>query len=290
MTITNKMNLPEALVKACDVSPHNKPNNLSATTLLQGVRQILLAKRHWDEMTDDVADRIWALFGTAVHKLLEVESPDTFAEEFFSHPLGEYNVTGRVDCYDMKNGIIHDYKTASVWKVIKGDFDDWKRQGLIYAYLLTQNGLPVKECRFTAILKDHSKSKAKYEADYPKSPVYVYSFDVKQKDLDEIETFLFDKVAAVAEYADKPDDELPLCTEHERWAKPTTYAVMKEGRKTALRVFETREQAEKYITDTGVGYVEERKGTDGRCPEYCSCCEWCNYYKEHYAKDESECK
>lgn len=83
MIITNDLGLPQALVDACDVSPHNAPNTVSATTLKSGVREILLTKRHWEEMTDDVSNRIWTLFGTAVHSLLERESPDTFVEEKF---------------------------------------------------------------------------------------------------------------------------------------------------------------------------------------------------------------
>lgn len=283
MVITNNMNLPEALVRACE-TPHNSEGNISATTLLKGIREVLLTKRHWNELTDDVANRIWALFGSAVHKLLESESPDTFTEEFFSVKVGDYNVTGRVDCYDMTNGIIHDYKTASVWKIIKGDFADWRKQGLIYAWLLTKQGFPVKECRFTAMLKDHSKSKAKYDKSYPQVPVWVYQFTVSDKDLKEIEKEITDKVEEIAKAKDLPDDKLPMCTEQERWAKPTTWAVMKEGRKTALRVFEDKELAEQYLAsiEDKKAYIEERKGTDGKCPEYCSCCEFCDYYKKNY--------
>ncbi len=279
------MNLPQALVKACDVSPHNSEGNVSATTLLQGTRQIILTKRHWEEMTDDVSNRIWALLGTAVHKLLEIETPDTFSEEYFSIPVGNMNVTGRVDCYDMTNGIIHDYKTASVWKVIKGDFSDWRKQGLIYAWLLTKQGFEVNECRFTAILKDHSKSKAKFDRNYPQVPTYVYQFTVSEKDLEETEKMIYAKVEELEKAKDLPDDELPMCSEQERWSKPTTYAVMKEGRKTALRVFEQKDLAEQYLASLNEkkAYIEERKGTDGRCPEYCSCCEFCDYYQKNYA-------
>lgn len=290
MTITNRMGLPEALVMACETSPHNRENCFSATTLLKGVREILLTKRHWNEMEDDVSNRIWALFGTAVHKLLEVDTPDTFAEKYFEVPIGEYMVTGRVDCYDVKNAVINDYKTASVWKVIKGDFDDWKKQGLIYAWLMKEAGYEVKECRFIAILKDHSKSKAKREADYPQSPVYVYSFKVDENDLFEIESFIFEKVHELVSHVNEPDDKLPLCSDSERWAKPTTYAVMKKGRKTAIRVFEEKELAEKYMEalDEPTKYLEVREGSDGKCPEYCSCCQWCTYYQKKYAGKEVE--
>lgn len=284
MTITNNMGLPEALVKACDTSPHNSEGNVSATTLLQGIRQIILTERHWHEMTEDVSNRIWALFGTAIHKLLETESPDTFTEEFFSVPVGEYKVTGTVDCYDMTNGIIHDYKSTSVWKIIKGDFVDWRKQGLIYAWLLTKQGFPVKECRFTAILKDHSKSKAKFDKSYPQTPVWVYQFTVSDKDLEEIEKEIIDKVEQLAKAKELPNDKLPMCTEQERWAEEDKIAVMKKGRKTAIRVFSAKDRnnAEQLLEALGKDhYLEERKGVSKKCQEYCACCEWCNFWREH---------
>jgi hypothetical protein len=37
--------------------------------------------------------------------------------------------------------------------------------------------------------------------------------------------------------------QLPICTAKERWRKEDTYAVMKDGRKTAWRVFNTKEEA-----------------------------------------------
>ena len=73
MQITNKLNLPYGLVKAVSPDPHNKPGEISATTLIQGTKQVILTQRHWNELEDDVADRIWAVFGTAVHALLVKE-------------------------------------------------------------------------------------------------------------------------------------------------------------------------------------------------------------------------
>lgn len=287
MKINNEMNLPQALVDACDVNPHNAPNTVSATTLKSGVREILLTKRHWEEMEDDVSNRIWTLFGTAVHALLERESPDTFVEERFEHQIGnKYKVTGRLDCYDMKQKIIFDYKTATTWKYKFEDYSDWKFQGLVYAWLLKQQGLEVNECRFVAMFKDFSKAKAKIEAGYPKSPVYVYKFDVTEHDLEEIEKKIIAKVQELEASENLSDDELPLCSDEERWAKPATYAVMKKGRKSALRVFEDKEMAEKYLEAGNGEYIEERKGSDGKCSGYCGCCQFCNYWKENYGNNE----
>ena len=287
MKITNRLGLPEGFVKACGTELHNAPGTVSATTLLKGPKEIMLTKRHWDELEDDVADRIWAIFGSAVHSILEIETPDTFVEESVSTEVDKLIVTGRVDCYDPNNGVLYDYKTASVWKVIYSDFEDWKKQGLIYSWLLMKNGFDVKRCRFVAMLKDHSKSKAKFDAGYPQSPVFVYEFDVTAEDLAEIETFIVAKVKEIEQVEELADDDIPPCSENERWAKPTTYAVMKPGRKTALKVLGIKAEAEKMAEEQGNGcYVEERQGTDGKCPEYCGCCEFCHYWKAKYGGGE----
>lgn len=288
MIITNELGLPQALVDACDVSPHNAPNTVSATTLKSGVREILLTKRHWEEMTDDVSDRIWALFGTAVHALLEKESPDTFVEEKFDKQISKYKVTGRLDCYDMKNKIIFDYKTASTWKYKFNDYSDWKFQGLVYAWLLKQNGLEVKECRFVMMFKDFSKTKAKTEFGYPQKPVYVYQFFVTEKDLEMIQNKIIEKILLLEESEKLKDDELPLCSDEERWVKPSKFAVMKKGRKSAVKLCDDKETAEQYIEAVGDDlYIEERKGSDGKCEGYCNCCEFCSYWKEKYGNDQS---
>ena len=41
MQITNKLNLPYGLVKAVSPEPHNKPGEISATTLIQGMKQVI---------------------------------------------------------------------------------------------------------------------------------------------------------------------------------------------------------------------------------------------------------
>ena len=184
MQITNKLNLPYGLVKAVSPEPHNKPGEISATTLIQGVKQVILTQRHWDELEDDVADRIWAVFGTAVHALLENEGEEDFCEIELKQKVSNISVTGRLDNYNMATGVICDYKNTSVFKIKAGlqkeadgtvhGFPEWKMQGLIYAWLLQKNGLPATKCRFIALLKDHSKTEADRDRSYPQSPVYVY--------------------------------------------------------------------------------------------------------------------
>ena len=280
MKITNNLNLPAAFVHAVSTERHNAPHCYSATTLNKGAKEIVLTDRHYDEITVDASEQIWAVWGTAVHALLESEKDDNFHEERFKVAVGNSYVTGQVDSYDMERGIINDWKTASVWKIQFADFADWRAQGLTYAWLLTKSGLEVKKCRFVALLKDHSKTKAKHDASYPQSPVFVYEFDVTAEDLAATEARIISKVTEIENAYKLGDDDIERCTLEERWADGEKYAVMKNGRKTAVKLFDNQQDAEAYAGELGNShYVEHRPAVSRKCEDYCSCCDFCNFYK-----------
>ena len=280
MQITNNLCLPAAFVHAVSTERHNAPHCYSATTLNKGAKEIVLTDRHYDEITVDASEQIWAVWGTAVHALLESEKDDNFHEERFKVAVGNSWVTGQVDSYDMERGIINDWKTASVWKVQFADFADWRAQGLTYAWLLTKSGLEVKKCRFVALLKDHSKTKAKHDASYPQSPVFVYEFDVTAEDLAATEARIISKVTEIENAYKLGDDDIEPCTLEERWADGERYAVMKNGRKTAVKLFDNQQDAEAYAGELGNShYVEHRPAVSRKCEDYCSCCDFCNFYK-----------
>jgi hypothetical protein len=282
MTIKNKLNLPAGLVKAVSTERHNAALCLSATTLLQGMKQILLTDRHWEQLEDDVSDRVWAIWGQAVHSLLEHEGENDFTEQEMSYKVGNITITGRIDNYNMATGIICDYKTASVNKIKFNDYSDWYMQGMIYAWLLTRNKFPVERCRFIALLKDHSKTEALRERQYPPNPVYVYEFPVTADKLFKTGTYIRNKVTEYEKYRETADDAVPPCLPEERWDRPSKYAVKKEGRKTAVRLFDGKEEAEQKAAELGAGYfIEHRPGESVKCRHYCLCCNFCNYYREN---------
>ena len=279
MKITNKMGLPEALVQAVSTQKHNKDGQYSATTLLKGACETVLTKRHWDEIEVDASESIWTVFGTATHSIFEKQKDNTFKEEQFSVPVGNSIVTGRVDSYDLETETIVDWKTASIWKVQFNDFSDWYKQGMVYAWLMKKSGLNVKRCKFIALLKDHSKSKARQSAEYPQSPVHIYQFDVTEKALQDIEAFITNKVQEL-ELAEKVADEsLIPCTAEERWATADKWAVMKKGLKKALKLFDTEEDAKNYLKSSDE-YVEFRQGESKKCEDYCNVCQWCPFCKK----------
>jgi hypothetical protein len=286
MIITNKLGLPKPLVDMAQSDYKYAPNEYRVTSLLKGIRETILERRHHDKIERDVSDMIWLLFGTAVHSVLEKhqEGDQEIKEARLKIPIGDYILSGQFDLYNAETKTITDYKTCSVWKVIYGEYEDWRRQLLIYAYMLQSIGFPVEKAEIIALMKDHSKSQAKIKADYPKQPVRKITFTFTEKDFAEIESWLHQRFEEIAKAEKLPDDELPLCTPEERFNSGDKFAVMKKGRKTAMRVLDSMEDAKYWMATNGGDYIETRKGEDKKCMDYCSACEFCNYYKEVVAK------
>lgn len=280
MRVSNRLGLPQAFINALNLERHNAEGEISATTLLKGACETVLTDRHFDEIEIDVADCVWQIWGSAVHLIFEKAGIEGFTEEKFTVSVSNSKVTGRVDLYDLENETVYDWKTASVWKVRFNDFSDWDKQGLIYAWLMKQNGLKVKEIRFVALLKDHSKSKARQDSFYPQKPAIVHIVKVTPKALEEIETFIKRKVAEFELAKMLPDTELTPCTKEERWATDDKWAVIKSGRKSALKVCNSEKEAQEYIKILGGTDIEFRKGESKKCKDYCICKEFCTFYKQ----------
>lgn len=281
MIITNNLNLPSPFVKMAQIEYEQESNEYRVTQLLRGVRETILEKRHKNEITMDVADMIWLLFGTAVHNVLEhqAKADDELREQRIKIDIGEYILSGQFDLFNESTKTITDYKTCSVWKVMFSDYSDWRKQLNIYAYMLKKKGYEVKKGNVVALMKDHNASDAKYKPDYPLHPVKIIEFKFMEKDFCNIDKWLINKFAEIKKAEAFPDDELPICTPEERFNSGTKYAVIEKNRKRALRVFDTRVEADKLASECGAK-VEERAGVDKKCLRYCAVREYCSYYKE----------
>jgi hypothetical protein len=60
----------------------------------------------------------------------------------------------------------------------------------------------------------------------------------------------------------------------------TVFAVKREGRKTAIKLFKSIEEANE-LAEKEKGYVETRKGEPKRCTgNYCGVNQWCSQYQK----------
>lgn len=283
MKITNKLGLPSPFVSMAAKDEAIEPGVYRVTSLLKGIRETMLERRHHGEIEQDVSEMIWLLFGTAAHAVLESheESATEIKETRLKIPVDDFFLTGKFDIYDDATGMVTDYKTASVWKIIFGDFSDWRRQALNYCLMLRAIGFNAHRAEIVALLKDHSKRDAKIKPGYPPLPVHVVKFEFTEADFAEGEEWLAAKFEEVKFAETLSDDELPVCTPEERYNSGDKFAVMKKGRKTALRVLDTEDEAEDWKSENGGDFIEKRPGTDKKCIDYCAACEFCNYYRDH---------
>ena len=284
MKITNKYKLPRAFVSFAESDYKYTPNRYSVSTLMNGATETVLKYRHHHRIEKDVSELIWAIFGTATHKVLEEQeiSKHEKAETKIECKVNGSTISGIYDLYNSKTKKITDYKTTSVWKVINKDFEDYRLRGLIYAYILKQQGIDVDRAEFILLLKDHSKTKADVDRTYPNRPVYVYRYDITANDLIFIENFIINKLIQIKKQELLSDDELPGCSSEERWATPTKYALMEKGKKRAIKLYDIEMDAKSRLKENSKYYVEIRPGKDNKCENYCDVKDFCPYYKNKF--------
>ena len=281
MKLTNNYSIPPAIYQAVSAMTRRpEPYIYHPTELINNPLVRQLKMRHWDELEEDAADRLWALLGSAVHAVLQKAGDvlNALVEEQLRYDIDGCSLvmTGTPDIY--MNRIIDDYKVTSVYAFLLGEKVEWVKQLNIYSFMFEHIGFPVDGLRINAILRDWIRSKAKIDRKYPQIP--FLSLPVRKWDSKEQEAYVLGRISLFKSVDD--GTVVPnACTDEERWARPTTWAVMKKGGKRALRVFDDEETARKYVgakkKDQDGYEIEERPGMNIRCEGYCPVRNFCPY-------------
>jgi hypothetical protein len=165
------------------------------------------------------------------------------------------------------------------------DKPEWEQQQNIYKYLVERvKKKPVKGLKICALIRDWSRRDAQNKPDYPQAPIQIV--DIPMWTFDRTEAFIKERVELHRDSKVSADwgEELPLCTEEERWVRQTTYAVKKDGRKTAIRVFDTQDEADallKEMPEKEKSFIEIRKGEAVRCTgNFCGVSQWCSQFQK----------
>lgn len=245
MKYTNRLGLPEAFCNAARAFEHTRKGaQRTVTELLKPPRMAVLEDRHREELEEDVADNVWALFGLGVHKALAEHAPNMLVAKPGPIPLdmelrpgaiisvGSLNeivpfpvsteqtlamevlgwtISGTYDSYSRHDKTLTDWKTCSIYKIKLKDFDDWTSQLNIYATLLMHHGLPVEKVQVVALMRDWRPGEAKREKNYPEHQVAV--IDLPLWDAWKRYEFLEERVWLHQE----AEKTLALCTDSERW-------------------------------------------------------------------------
>lgn len=275
MKFTNRFGLPSPIVRAVCNDGYSKGDaDYSVTQLLKPPRIVALERAHWDEIEEDASDRIWALLGQATHVIAERANEVEVAERRLAIAVDGIIVSGGMDLYLSSTQTLLDYKVTSVWKAKMGIPPEWEQQLNLYAQILRQNGHPVKQLQVLAIFRDWSKLEARRDGTYPQAQSMMFTIPLWESE--KALSFLKERIALheAAKFV------LPECTGEDRWAKADVYAVMKEGRKSAVKLHDSEESASKHVMELGANhYIQKRHGMNTRCEAYCNVAKFCDLFK-----------
>ena len=293
VAITNNKGFPLALVKAVENDSYSKGRaDRSVTGLLAPPRQAALKDIHEDVLTEDVADRTYALYGQLVHLLLEragEQDRNALTEERMYTEMMGWTISGQTDTITLteeEGWVVSDYKFVTTYKFKRGHSGqlvmpvEYERQLNMYAHLLRENGFKVDGLKIVAIYRDWSKMEARRDSSYPQLGAETH--DVKLWSADEAREFMEERVRLHQD----AETALPLCDDEERWAKKDTWALKPSyDSKRARKVFHgSHAQAVAWGLDPDNkikrGFVvEHRPGANTRCENYCLVSEYCDQFK-----------
>ena len=285
MRYTNRHNLPEPLARALANDTYSRgDSHISVTTLIDAPQIAILKDRHEDELVEDVMDRIWSKFGTAMHSIIEDGSrglPGYRAEERIFCEVNGWIVSGAIDLqqHGSASVVITDWKTCSVWGVMNEKLA-WQQQLNTYAELVERTtGMAPEELWIGAIMRDWKQGEAARSQGYPQAPIQMVRIELWPSE--RRSAYLEERVRVhqEAHRAAEWGEELPPCNAEEMWASPDEWAVYKKGGKRAVKLVTSEQEARDLLTQHENGRIEFRPGTRKRCGTYCLVSSFCTQHQ-----------
>lgn len=282
MKITNNTGLPEPVFQALTRNDYSRgKSNRSVTQLIDSPRVRILRKEHEHDITEDAADMLWSVLGTAVHKMFEETDLDLhIVEERLYAEYENWVISGAIDLQKRESDgstTLIDYKCTSVWSVIHGK-PEWELQLNFYAWLVMESkNQVVSDIKVCAVLRDWQRKKAELDSSYPQAPIVMV--DIPVWDAWRQDAYVKDRVRLhqAAEFDRLTGADLPPCSDEERWRKPDVFARRKAGTKRAIKLYDALDDAEADLKEGEE--IEVRKGAFVRCEgNWCRVAQFCDQW------------
>jgi len=294
MKLTNQNNLPDVFVRAIQ-NNEQPPTALSdvirVSDLIAPPQIVQLNRENYENIEEDVTSKLWQLYGTLMHLLLEQASEpnsNDILEQTYRVEFEKMTVTGTPDI--ISGDVLSDYKNTSVFAIkimLQEDKvkDEWLWQTNVYRYLYERDSTDIiNTIKVIAIARDWRQGeydRKKHEG-YPER---VTVFDVPVLPLKEVEEYIINRIEM--HYNERNSIKHYDCTPEETWEKPIIYAVKKVGVKRAIKLYENLEDAQEHhkalMSDDkkgGAYLIEERPATYPRCESYCRVAPFCPQFKK----------
>ena len=323
MKYTNVHNIPLSMAVWLSTDEYDyveKPNYISATSLLKSVRQLVLMKRLTGslEASADVSGRISNRMGSAFHDAIErawkekykqsltdLGYPKKVIEAVRINPTEEelnddvipvwleqrvekdfrgWTIGGKFDM--VMEYRLRDVKSTSVFTYQnKSNDEKFRMQGSIYRWL---NPEKIKHdyMYIDYLFVDWSANQAKGNKDYPQQKILEYPLQLKS--VHETEQYVASKLTALERYMDTPEPELPECTEEDLWRSDPVYKYYKNPASTgrSTKNFDNLHDANlRFAEDGAVGIVVTVPGEVKAC-KYCPVFAICTQKDKYLASGE----
>lgn len=294
-----------AVFLASDYYDHSSdPTEISATTLLKPLRQIILPSRiPAGESLPNLADQMANRMGAAIHDGIERAwvtnyraamhalgysprvidrvrinpKPDEinedtipiYLEQRLKRKLGKWTITGKFDF--VGEGRVQDFKSTSTW-TYKNQVNTGKysQQGSIYRWLdpklITQDEMDIH-----FIFTDWKPGMLKSDPQYP--PRRFHRQIIPLLSPQETEHFIRHKLELIDKYQEAPEEDIPLCDDTELWRSEPQFKYYKNGdinAKRSTKNFDSRQDAVIYMSVEGKG-----QGAIKEVPGQVTACKYC---------------
>jgi hypothetical protein len=173
---------------------------------------------------------------------------------------------------------LYDYKQTSIWTIkaaLAEGKTEWTQQMNIQVELLDENGIQVDSAWIMAFARDWSEAASLRDSDYPnkveKIQIPIWPKSMRQ-------SFIRERIA---DHKAAREGNARDCTDEERWLRDRKWAVMKKGRKSAVKLHDNEKDAYQHLESLDTKhYIEFRKGTYLFCERYCPAKDFCDQYQE----------
>lgn len=273
---------PSPFIRAIENSQYSKgESQFSVTQLLSPPQRTWLSMNA--EKHEDAYGAFMALLGTAMHSILEKNARADLGEIaelrlFHDFKIGDSHITvsGQLDFYESKT--IYDYKlTGGIQDKAKPEH---YMQAQMNGYLANSNHIETEHVAICYIQRDWSYMKKILNPTYPQSPfrIFIHEYD-HDAAAESFKTTIGDHLTASM---GKPRP----CTLDEQWAKPDSFAIMKNGASRATKLYDSLSEAEEALKPGY--YIQTRKGEKTYCENFCGFKHICSQYKAEleFSKDE----
>jgi hypothetical protein len=238
-----------------DVQETWKDAHFSATTLPRSPRQRVLIHRHSHKVIMDPLTEFWKMFGHVVHSILEKHGKK-LPGELIEKRIGRVFRDIPVELRTKSGGTVTEYRDVYVHAQLdrytpnraytKGRVQDWKltkaesqlyddkfenhAQLNVIGYLARLEGMPVTDLENVYLFRNWDARMVREGSKYPEEQFKIVKVPIWSDE--KCEKYIRDRAKVHLQAEALKDEELPHCTDAERWKGQPWYRIVKLDHKT----------------------------------------------------------